>query len=57
MERIDVCKHRSPERVKGKVKVCSCGVTKDVTEYSCIKRDIFPLTNQICDQCGVFEEK
>jgi hypothetical protein len=57
MLKIDSCIHRSAEKIAGKVKVCNCGATKDIEEYQCNSRGIFPLNSQICDACNVFEVK
>jgi len=57
MSKIDSCIHRSPEKIVGRVKICNCGATKDIEEYQCNSRGIFPLSEQICDGCHIFKDK
>lgn len=57
MEKIDSCNGRSIDKVAGKVKVCNCGTTKDVEDYKCERRDIFPVAPQICNDCLVYQPK
>ena len=47
--------HRSKQRVDGEVKLSCCGKKRKITDYKCIKRDIFPLKANICESCDVFE--
>ncbi len=54
--KMSTCRFRSNQKVSKDIASC-CGNTKAVTAYQCPKRDIFPLTDGICDVCTVYEPK
>jgi hypothetical protein len=57
--KFNTCKFRSEEPVTQKTKGCSCkgGGEYLITAYVCHKREIFQVTDEICQECTVYESK
>lgn len=54
--KLNQCKYRSASKIEDINKSC-CGKNKIVLGFKCLERDIFPLNNNICDKCTIFEIK
>ena len=55
-EKFQECKNRSEGNVVKSVRIC-CNRFTETTGYECVKRQIFPLTANHCEECGEFEQK
>lgn len=53
--KFDTCISRSPEEITRTKKTCCRSKSK--TGFLCLKRDIFPLTKNVCEQCDLYQAK
>lgn len=53
--KINLCRYRSVSKESGTTGCC--GGRKQMTGFKCLKRNIFPLKDSICQDCSVFEQK
>ena len=53
--KMSTCKHRSNKKLDGVISSC-CNKTRKVSAFKCDKRDIYPLDNNICNNCEVYEK-
>jgi len=49
------CQFRSKDKLDGFVTKC-CGQSNKISAFKCDKRDIYPLDNNICNNCEVYEK-
>jgi hypothetical protein len=55
--KFSLCKFKSQNKFKAKTVSTCCSKSKEIEAYKCEKRNIFPLDNNICNLCQVFESK
>jgi hypothetical protein len=56
--KFNTCKFRSEEPIVQTIKRCSCkGGNYQLSGYACYQRQLFQITQDICQNCEVYESK
>lgn len=56
--KFQTCKYRSDEELEQLIKRCSCqGGDYTIKGYVCNARQIFQVTEEICEGCPIYEAK